>query len=52
MFMDSEFSLLFSSTDEDYENSQFLNELEQKQEDGTPRSQYFTIFHRKATLDG
>lgn len=37
MFMNSEFSLLFSLTDEDYENSEFLNELGQKHEDGTPR---------------
>lgn len=34
--MNSEVSLPFSLTDEDYENSQFLTELDQTHEDGTP----------------
>lgn len=33
--MTSEFILLFTLTDEDYENSEFLDELDQMQEDGT-----------------
>lgn len=51
MFVNSEFTLLLFLTDEDYENSEFLNELDQKAEDGTPHYHYFTIFHRNANLD-
>lgn len=51
MFMTSEFVLLFTLTDEDYENSQFLNDLDQKEEDGTSLSHYFRIFHRNTSLD-
>lgn len=43
--MSSDFSLLICLTDEDYENSQFLNEAE-KQEDGTPCSHSFRIFYK------
>lgn len=51
MFVNFEFTLLLFLTDEDYENSEFLNELDQKAEDGTPHYHYFTIFHRNANLD-
>lgn len=51
MFVNSEFTLLLLLTDEDYENSEFLNKLDQKAEDGTPHYHYFTIFHRNAKLD-
>lgn len=39
----------FSLTDDDYENTEFLNEVVENQEDGTC-AHYFRRFHRNGNL--